>query len=131
MRRVYPMCFLILFTPLLSAQDRASLNGTVTDSTGAVIPVAAVPLQSPDTGLHRETLTNGAGIYEITSLPVGRYVLTIKKPGFKPFETGRIELLFGQTQTIDAMLDVGNVAGTVEVTATPDPLNRSNAEIGG
>ena len=98
MRRVYPMCFLILFTPLLSAQDRASLNGTVTDSTGAVIPVAAVTLQSPDTGLHRETLTNGAGIYEITSLPVGRYVLTIKKPGFKPFETGRIELLFGQTQ---------------------------------
>jgi len=94
MRRLYPVCFLLLLTPLLSAQDRAALNGTVTDATGAVIAAAAVTLQSPDTGLHRETLTNGAGIYEITSLPVGSYILTIKRPGFKPFETRRIDLLF-------------------------------------
>ena len=131
MRRLYPVCFLLLLTPLLSAQDRAALNGTVTDATGAVIAAAAVTLQSPDTGLHRESLTNGAGIYEITSLPVGSYILTIKRPGFKPFETRRIDLLFGQTRTIDARLEVGNVADTVEVTATAEALNRTNAEVGG
>src|SRR5579872_2039766 len=130
MRRVCPVWFLILLTPLLSAQDRAALNGTVTDATGAVIAAAAVTVQSPDTGLRRDTLTNAAGIYEITSLPVGSYVLSIKKPGFKLFETRQIDLLFGQTRTIDARLDVGNVADTVEVTATAEALNRANAEVG-
>jgi hypothetical protein len=131
MRRVYAVWFLLLLTPLLPAQDRAALNGTVTDATGAVIVAASVTLQSPDTGLHRETHTTGAGIYEITSLPVGSYILTIKKPGFKPFETRQIDLLFGQTRTIDARLDVGNVADRVEVTATPEAVNRANAEVGG
>ena len=131
MRRAYLVWALLLLCYPLSAQDRAELNGTVTDATRSVVMGATVALQSPDTGLRRETLTNGAGIYEITSLPVGSYILTIKKPGFKLFETRRIDLLFGQTRTIDARLDVGNVADTVEVTATADPVNRSNAEIGG
>ncbi len=131
MRRAYLVWALLLPCYPLSAQDRAELNGTVTDATRSVVMGATVALQSPDTGLRRETLTNGAGIYEITSLPVGSYILTIKKPGFKLFETRRIDLLFGQTRTIDARLDVGNVADTVEVTATADPVNRSNAEIGG
>ena len=98
MRRVYLVWSLFLLTLPLRAQDRASLNGTVTDATGAVIAGAAVTLQSPDTGLRRSVLTNEAGIYEIPSLPVGSYTLTIAKPGFEPFKTERIDLLFGQTR---------------------------------
>jgi hypothetical protein len=121
----------LLLTLPLCAQDRASLTGTVSDATGAAITGAAVALESPETGLHRSTPTNEAGIYEIPSLPVGTYTLTIMKPGFEPFKTQRIDLLFGQTRTIDARLQVGNVSDTVEVTATAEAVNRTNAEIGG
>src|ERR1039457_1212224 len=131
MRRVYIVWLVLLLTLPLCAQDRASLIGTVSDATGAAITGAAVALESPETGLHRSTPTNEAGIYEIPSLPVGTYTLTIMKPGFEPFKTQRIDLLFGQTRTIDARLQVGNVSDTVEVTATAEAVNRTNAEIGG
>ena len=87
MRQLYLLFFFVLFVCSLYAQDRAALTGTVTDATGAVITDAVVALQSPDTGLYRTTQSNGDGIYEISSLPVGTYVLTIKKTGFKSFET--------------------------------------------
>jgi hypothetical protein len=96
-----------------------------------LITAAAVSVQSPDTGLRRSILTNEAGIYEIPSLPVGSYSLTIAKPGFETFKTDRIDLLFGQTRTIDARLTVGNVSNAVEVTATAEAVNRTNAEPGG
>ena len=131
MRLLHLLWFLPLLSCSLSAQDRAAVNGTVTDATGAVVASAAVVLESPDNGLRREIQTNGAGIYEIGSLPVGSYVLSIKKPGFKPFEARQIDLLFGQSQTIDAKLDVGNLSDAVEVTATVGSAEPSNAEIGG
>ena len=131
MRQMHLVSFLLLFVLPLGAQDRASLNGTVIDATGALVTAAAVSLQSPDTGLRRATLTNDAGIYEIPSLPVGSYTLTITKPGFAPFRTEGIDLLFGQTRTIDARLQVGDVSSRVEVTATAEALNRTNAELGG
>jgi hypothetical protein len=131
MPRAYLAAFLLLLILPLCAQDRASLTGTVSDATGAAITGAAVALESPETGLLRSTLTNEAGIYEIPSLPVGTYTLTIMKPGFEPFKTQHIDLLFGQTRTIDARLQVGNVSDTVEVTATAEAVNRTNAEIGG
>jgi len=131
MRSICLIGSVLLLTSLLCAQDRASLTGTVTDGTGSVIAAAAVALQSTDTGLQRATLTNAAGIYEIPSLPVGTYTLTIKKPGFKSFETRQIDLLFGQTRTIDARLEVGDVASAVQVVATAEAVNRTNAEVGG
>jgi hypothetical protein len=120
----------VLTFPLL-AQDRATLNGTVTDSSGARITSANVELRSPDTGFHREATSNEEGIYEFSSLPVGTYELSITKPGFKPLAIRQIDVLFGQIRTIDAKLDVGGTAESVEVTATLEALNRTNGEIGG
>ena len=55
---------ILVFSVLSSmAQDRAALNGTVTDPTGATVPGAQVQLRSPSTGLHRETVTPANGIY--------------------------------------------------------------------
>lgn len=131
MQRVYPICPLLLLTLPLFAQDRAAVNGTVTDPTGAVVVSATVELQSPDTGLRRSAMTNEKGIYELPSLPVGSYTLTITKAGFRPFAVHQIDLLFGQTRTIDAKLEVGLTSETVDVNATLDGLNQTNAEVGG
>src|SRR5690348_1460971 len=127
MRRVCSLLCL-LAVPLLS-QDRAAINGTITDVTGGVVAGAIVDLKSAETGLHRATVTNDRGSYEITPLPVGIYALTISHAGFKPTTVNRIELQFGETRTIDARLEVGGTTETVEVSATAETVNRANAEV--
>src|SRR5712671_717286 len=108
---------LTLLTQALFAQDRAAVNGTVTDPSGAIVSGAGVDLKSPATGLHRATITNENGSYEIIPLPVGAYTMTISKVGFKPTTVSEIDLQYGETRTIDARLEVGSTADTVEVTA--------------
>ena len=62
------------------AQDRASINGTVTDSSGGVVVNADVNLRSEATGLYRTTQTSSSGFYEFPALAVGRYTVTIIRP---------------------------------------------------
>jgi hypothetical protein len=131
MQRFFVTCCLLGFPIFAIAQDRAALNGSVTDASGAVIAGASVELKSPLTGLHRTTMTNERGFYEITPLPVGSYVVTIAKDGFRPTSVSQVDLQYGETRTIDAKLDVGATSETVEVTAKAEALNRTNAEIGG
>jgi hypothetical protein len=130
MRRLFNAAWL-LFPVCLIAQDRAAINGTVTDASGAFVTAADIELKSAATGLHRTAATNEKGLYEITPLPVGTYSITISKAGFKPTTVSQIDVQFGETRTIDARLDVGSTADTVEVTATVETVNRTNAEIGG
>lgn len=115
----------------LYGQDRAEINGTITDPTGAVVSGAKIELTSGATGFRRAALTNSNGIYLFSSLPVGSYSIAISKEGFKPYQVGGIDLLFGQARTIDQTLQVGTVSDSVMVSASLEALNRSNAEIDG
>ena len=123
--------FICLLAVSAYAQDRASINGAVTDPSGALVAGAAVDLRSAATGLRRAAITDQRGIYEITPLPVGRYTLNISKAGFRPTIIDRIDLRYGETRTLDASLAVGTTSETVEVTATAEAVNRTNAEVGG
>ncbi len=131
MPRFWFVCSLLLLAVPLLAQDRADLNGTVTDPSGKSVPAAVVALQSPDTGLHRETVTNAKGIYEFSSLPVGSYTLTVTMSGFKPYVEKQVDLTFGQYRTLDARLQLGSTSEAVQVTATVEALNQTNGELGG
>jgi hypothetical protein len=130
LRQLTLVLFLLPMFPL-AAQDRAALNGTVTDSSGALVGSAKIQLIAPATGLRREAITNEGGIYEITPLPVGTYNLTVTKPQFKPFVVENIDLRYGDTRTVDARLEVGATSEAVTVAAAAEVLNRSNAEVGG
>ena len=109
----------------------ANLNGTVTDTSGARVPNAKVELVEFDTGSTRETLTGTSGVYSISSVPVGKYSLVISHQGFKTYVDLGIELLVGQTHTIDAQLQVGATTARVEVQAQAQAVDSSNAEIAG
>jgi outer membrane receptor protein involved in Fe transport len=122
---------LVIFATLLHAQDRAAINGTITDPSGQVIAGASVDLTSNLTGFHRSAATGTDGIYQFPSLAVGTYTVSISKNGFKPFQIAGIDLLFGQVRTVDEQLQIGAVADSVEVTATLEALNRTNAEVDG
>lgn len=125
------LIFLLLTVPLAAQVDHAALNGTVTDSSGALIGGAKVEAVSSATGFRRQTVTGSAGTYEIPGLAIGAYAVTVSKAGFKSAEFKDVELAVGQPRTLDARLEVGSVTEAVEVTATVDTLNRTSAEVGG
>jgi hypothetical protein len=122
---------LVVCLPLAAQVDRASLNGTVTDASGAVVAGAKVETVSPGTGLRRQTLTGASGTYEIPELPIGTYTITVSKDGFKSVQSKDVVFAVNQARTVDARLEVGSTTESVEVTAPLEEVNRTSAEVGG
>src|SRR5712692_9029505 len=81
---------MILALPLAAQTGLGVVQGTVQDSSRAVIPNAKVTLTNTDTGVGRDSLTNSAGIYYFGSVPIGPYLLAIEAAGFKKCPTGVI-----------------------------------------
>jgi hypothetical protein len=127
------LCFLILLiTPgICRAQvDRAGLNGTVRDGTGARLAGARIVAVEPSTGLHRETVSSGSGVYDLPELPIGAYRLLCSAPGFKEAVFEGIELTVGHTQTLDIRLQVGGVTQQVNVSGQILQLDETTATLG-
>src|SRR5437870_2563869 len=129
-RKLLVLLFAFVTYPVAAQVDRATLTGTVTDSTGSVIVGARVEAVSTGTALRRETITSVNGAYELPGLPIGRYVVTISKAGFKVTQYTNVDLSVGQSRTLDAQMEVGEVTSHVEVVDTAVALNRSSAEVG-
>jgi hypothetical protein len=123
--------FLLVFClhPATLAQT-ASITGTVTDNTGAVVPSAKISTQNKATNTSRSAFTDGSGTYRITSLVPGIYGIVIEKPGFKAVEFSRVELTVDQVQNLDATLAPSSVIEKVTVTAPVAPVDLNDAQIG-
>src|SRR5437764_10842088 len=120
-----------LFIGIVYGQvDRAGLNGTVMDTTGALVTNAHVEVVSRETGLTRTAETGPAGVYSITELPIGTYDLRISKAGFRTFDVKGVQLFVGQTRTLNAQLQVGAVSQEVEVQSSAAALETNNANVG-
>ena len=92
----------------------ASLNGTVTDPSGAVIGGAKLTVTNTGTGLARTLETTGDGLYNFGRLPVGVYDLSVAAPGFKTARRTGLPLNIGAVVTFDVKLEVG---GTLDAAA--------------
>ena len=108
-----------LSAPASAQQSLGSIRGTVTDSTGAVVPDATVKVHDSATGLDRSTTSNRVGSYEFFGLPIGTYAVSFTKENFKTETHSEIIVEANRTTTVDAVLQPGAVTTTVEVTATP------------
>lgn len=113
-------CF-VLVAPL-HAQDDASIEGIVRDSSGAGIPAATVHVINLETGWQRDIQTDDAGRFRAPSVPVGRYEVSADKPGFRSERRPGIALVVGQRQELELTLQVGDVHQIVEVSADPGLL---------
>ena len=113
------VCFLWTINGMAQI-NRANLNGTVTDPSGATVPGATVEVVAPDTGFTRQTTTGSSGVYSITSLPIGTYNLTISAKGFNTFRATSIDLTVGENRTLNAQLAVGAATPLVQVNASAD-----------
>src|ERR1700731_4741011 len=122
--------FLSLFlgTTALAQVDRAVLEGTIKDSSGAAIAGAAVKTLAVDTGIAQEQQTNSNGYYRFPGLAVGQYSVTVTNAGFTTKVVEDVILQVGQTRTLDVTLAVGAPTERIEVQATAAPADRSSAE---
>ena len=92
-----------------------NIQGTVTDSTGAVVPQAAVVLTDESTHVARRTTSDNAGVYVFPGIPISTYDLSVSAPGFSTYEQKRIVLEVGSSIAINAALKVGSAEMKVEV----------------
>jgi hypothetical protein len=107
-----------------------TVNGTVTDSTNAVVPDVSVTLKDTATGQTRTTTTNSAGRYVFINVSPGKYDLTFSKQGFaKSAVTGDV-VEVGQVSTNNVILKVGSESQTIEVATTGVELQTDNATVG-
>ncbi len=126
-----PKLQLVLFlltVPLFAQSDRGAITGTVSDTTGALIPGAQVVINNTNTGAKTDTVTTGTGNYTLLALPVGTYTLTVEQAGFTKYERTNIQVQVAVTTRIDVVLTVGSAAESVVVTAESSQLKTENAE---
>ena len=108
----------------------ASINGTVTDASGAVVPGAMVVLKNVETNVERSTVTNETGNYVLVDISPGRYTLKVTKEGFTSATQREFDLNVNQTTTFDFSLKVGSTVETVTVEASAASLQTSTSELG-
>jgi Carboxypeptidase regulatory-like domain len=106
-----------LLSAAATAQNSATIYGTVSDAGGAVVPGVAVTVVHVDTGTSRKTATDAAGGYVFPQLPVGHFTLRAQSSGFKEYVQNDLLLQVGQNRRADFALEIGNVNERIEVEA--------------
>ena len=111
---------LLLFTTAVgrAQSGTSSVQGTVADSSAAVIPDARIQLTNNATGVTLESRTDQTGNYSFPSVPVGLYTLTVTKEGFATYRMAAFNVIVGQHQTQDAKLSVATSTSVVTVNAS-------------
>src|SRR5258705_6987780 len=105
-----------------SAQFRASIQGTVQDTGGALVPQATITVTNSETGKSQQTTSSDEGFYRISGLAPGLYSITVEKTGYKKTALERVSVSAEATQGVDIALEVGEVAATVTVSQESAPL---------
>ena len=114
---VLALIFCIL--PASSQQTLGSVNGSITDQSGAAVAGAAVTVINAATNLTRSTTTQSNGFYQVFNLPIGSYVVRVAHDGFDTTEMKGISIQEARATTVDASLKVGKVSEAVEITSNP------------
>jgi outer membrane receptor protein involved in Fe transport len=120
MRSLASLCVLILFALFVTVSraqvTTATISGTVSDSSGAVLPNAKVEIVNEGTGASRIVMAGPDGHYTAPSLPVGNYRLTVTADGFQTDVRSGVVLTVGQQAVVDLKMSVGAVSESVQVT---------------
>jgi hypothetical protein len=107
----------------------ATLTGSVSDQSGAILAGASVEVLNIETGAKRDGVVSSAGIYILTNLPHGTYKLTAKMNGFAEVVLSPISLQVGQTANIDITMKPGSVVEKVEISASAVELETQTSEL--
>ena len=128
-RRFLLVCT-ILTLPAIGYAQEAVINGTVTDSSGAVLPGVTMTATNEATGNTFVAVTDATGRYRI-SVRTGTYKLATELSGFSAAPRSGVQLLLGQTVTVNVPMSPGGVAETVNVTGETPLVNTTSSTLGG
>ena len=131
-RRLAGFLALVLFCWLTTSEAQlttATIAGTVTDPTGAIIPRAAITAKNVETGISRSTVAGDSGRYEFQNLPVGNYEVSATMSGFQTSVRSGIVLTVGRNAVVDMSLQVGEVTQTISVTGEAPLVETTTASV--
>ena len=126
-------CLFFLLFPNQSAfgqVDEGSITGTVTDTTGAVVPGAQVTLLNTDQGITVQTTTGAAGSYTFSPVRIGHYQITVTAKGFATTTQSNLTVNVAQTLSVPITVKLGSASETVQVTSAPPLLQTQEASTG-
>src|SRR5579864_7075 len=124
---------LIAFVPMQSAFGDnlyASIRGTVTDPSGAVVPGAQLTATNVATGISYKATSSNDGLFAFLQLPIGDYSVKVEKSGFKTFSEGHIHLDLDQVFNLRATLELGTTSETITVEANPAQVETTSIQLG-
>jgi outer membrane receptor protein involved in Fe transport len=121
----------LMMAPSIWSQDATGrIIGTISDTTGAVVPGAQITITSTATQLSRKTVTNQDGYFQVLALPIGNYKVTAEHDGFRTVISDQYKLLINQALRVDITLRVGATAQTVDVGAQASAVETVNSTLG-
>jgi carboxypeptidase family protein/TonB-dependent receptor-like protein len=110
------LLFLLWASPAAAQTTTSTIEGTVTDASGAAVPGAEVKVNGATVGAGRTTTTGATGVYRVTALPAGDYTLTVSAKGFAT-RTVSVELTLNRVAVLDVALQIEGLSTAVEVSA--------------
>ncbi len=129
----FPLLMLVaafFATPSALGQSTAVLQGTVTDSKGAVLPNATVTVRNRATATERTTQTDSDGNYQVAALPVGIYSVEVKVQGFKTQVADQVTLEVAKTVVQNFQMDVGAISEQVLVSSDVPIIENTTTSVG-
>jgi hypothetical protein len=117
----------LMAAPAAAQEQRASIEGTVKDNTGAVLPGVTVDAKNLSQGGVASAVSDAGGFFRFPSLAPGAYEVTAKLSGFTPRTFSRVELTLGQTKVLDVALGVSGLSETVQVTSEQPLIDVRNS----
>jgi len=124
------LTLVICATPASAAEITATMTGSVTDSTGAVIPNCSVTLTNTGTNVSRSIQAGSDGTYLFTLIPIGAYRLSVEQSGFRKYVHDGIVLNVNQNAKLDVVLQVGASSQVIEVTGDVSQVDTVSATLG-
>jgi hypothetical protein len=121
--------FVIVINVVPLAAQTSSLQGVITDQSGAIIPSTIVTLTNTDTSVSRQEITDESGAYRFLQVLPGPYKVEAQLPGFTT-KVSNVVLQVGQPQTLNLILEVGKTTDVVNVEAESTTINMQNATVG-
>jgi len=129
---VLAVCFFLVVSAASSSAQltTATITGTVTDTTGAIIPGATVTATNVDTHFTRSVATDGQGDYRLDFLPIGKYTVTVSEKGFSTLEQENVVLVLNQEQTLSPSLKASSTESEITVTDAPPMIQTTASSVG-
>ena len=127
--RVLALALSLSAWPAHAQMTTGSISGRITDAQGAAVPGVTIEARNADTGLVRVAVSNDAGTYRLSALPVGIYAVTAQLSGFRRFEATDVAVNIGRDPLLNPTLQV-ELTSSITVTATPGLISTRSSSVG-